>query len=112
MNRKSIAAYTEETVSYPAFVSVSQEADGTCSITVRERGHDGNKQAQITGLSLNQIQILAAGMLDGIGMDVKRCGNVAYRDARKLAQTDGRCLELIGVTVSGSWAWFWHGVDS
>lgn len=71
MNRKNIAAYTEENANYPAYVSVNLEADGTCSITVRERGHDGNKQAQITGLSLSQVQILAAGMLDGIGMDVR-----------------------------------------
>lgn len=71
MERANIAALTEDGVSYPAYISVNHEADGTCSITVRERGHGGNKAAQITGLSLNQIQILAAGMLDGIGLDVR-----------------------------------------
>ena len=71
MDRKNIAAYTEEGIEYPAYLSVNQESDGTISITLRERGHGGEKSAQITGLSLNQLQIIAAGMPDGIGLDVR-----------------------------------------
>ena len=69
MDRKNIAAFTEEGVEYPAYLSVNREPDGTCSVTVRERGHGGAKTAQITGLSPNQVHIFAAEMLDGLGPD-------------------------------------------
>lgn len=62
MERKNIAAFTEDGTSYPAYVSINREEDGTCSITVRERGHDGNKAAQITGLSLDAVRALGADM--------------------------------------------------
>src|SRR6185437_687885 len=45
-------------------------------------------------------------------MDVKRRGNITHRDARQLAQTDSGCLEIFGVAIGRSWAWFRHGVDS
>ena len=69
MDRENIAAFTEEGVEYPASLSVNREPDGTCSITVRERGHGGAKAARVTGLSLNQVHILASEILDGIGPD-------------------------------------------
>jgi hypothetical protein len=46
------------------------------------------------------------------GMDVKRLGNVAHGDARQLTQTDSSCLEFLGVTEGGSWAWLGHLVDT
>lgn len=68
MKRKNIAAFTEDGTSYPAFVSVNYEGDGTCSIIVRERGHDGTKGAQITGLSREAVRVLAHGMIEGEAM--------------------------------------------
>ena len=59
MNRKSITAYTEETTSYPAFVSINMEPDGMYSITVRERGHNGEKQAT---LQLHDADLLKLGI--------------------------------------------------
>lgn len=48
MERKNIAAFTEATnESYPGFVSINREPDGRYVLTVRERGHGGEKMVTL-----------------------------------------------------------------
>jgi hypothetical protein len=44
-------------------------------------------------------------------MDVKLPGNIAHRDVGQLAQTDGGCLEIVGVAEGGSCSWLGHRRD-
>lgn len=45
--RTNLYAHTEAHHPYPAFVSVNREEDGRVTMTVRERGHNGEKMATI-----------------------------------------------------------------
>lgn len=45
--RTNLYAHTEAHQPYPAFVSVNREDDGRVLMTVRERGHNGEKMATI-----------------------------------------------------------------
>ena len=45
--RTNLYAHTEAHHPYPAFVSVNREGDGRVLMTVRERGHNGEKMATI-----------------------------------------------------------------
>lgn len=54
--RRNLAAFTEATNEpYPAYASLNEEADGAVTLTVRERGHEGNKTATIT-LDRDQLE--------------------------------------------------------
>lgn len=45
--RTNLYAYTEPQGSFPAYVSVNREEDGRVTMTVRERGHNGERMATI-----------------------------------------------------------------
>jgi hypothetical protein len=68
----TIHAYTELTgESYPGYVNLSEQPGvaGACSLTVRERGHNGMKQATLS-LSREQALRLANDIL--AKLDVRR----------------------------------------
>ena len=67
MERKNIAAFTEATAeSYPAYVSINREADGTIKLTARERGHGGEKQVTLE-IPQRALYDLAVDTLESIG---------------------------------------------
>ncbi len=61
--RTNLYAYTEAHNQYPAYVSVNREEDGRLTMTVRERGHDGNKTATIE-LSEETLDAMSVAFLD------------------------------------------------
>jgi hypothetical protein len=53
VERRNIAAFTETNadatnISYPAYLSINREGNGTITVTVRERGNGGLKSVTIT----------------------------------------------------------------
>ncbi len=70
MERKYIAAFTEETKeSFPAFVSINRESDGRYVITARERGHGGNKMVALE-IPVQALSIFATGILMELGPEI------------------------------------------
>lgn len=61
--RTNLYAYTEPQGSFPAYVSVNREEDGRVTLTVRERGHSGDKAATIE-LSDETLDGMALALLD------------------------------------------------
>lgn len=45
--RENIAAFTAFNIDFPGYVSINREPDRRITITVREQGHGGNKQATL-----------------------------------------------------------------
>ena len=54
-NRQNIYAFTEPTGSYPGYVSVNAEADGSISVTVRGPAVDG-REGPTASMSLTEEQ--------------------------------------------------------
>ncbi len=70
MERKYIAAFTEETKeNFPAFVSINRESDGRYVITARERGHGGNKMVTLE-IPVQALSIFATGILMELGPEI------------------------------------------
>lgn len=45
--RKNIAAFTEFSYDFPAYISINREPDGRITVTAREQGDSGNKQVTL-----------------------------------------------------------------
>lgn len=61
--RTNLYAHTEAHHPYPAYVSVNREEDGRVLMTVRERGHNGEKMATIE-LSDETLDGMALALMD------------------------------------------------
>ena len=61
--RTNLYAYTEPQGSFPAYVSVNREEDGRVTMTVRERGHNGEKAATVE-LSDALLDSMALALMD------------------------------------------------
>ena len=74
MERMCIAAFTETTgESFPAFVSIYRESDGTFSLTARERGNAGEKMVKLE---------IPASKLGGLAEEIiDRLGDIAIAEA-------------------------------
>ena len=85
--RTNIYAYTEAHNPYPAFVSVNREDDGRVTMTVRERGHNGEKMATID---------LADDLLDSMAVAFVDISNVTDEEADKAGAAIQRALDMAG----------------
>lgn len=57
--RKCISAFTEQVPCYPGYISFNRKEDGMVEITLRERGHNGERSAS---LLVHEVTVQAIGI--------------------------------------------------